>query len=202
MKPRRSACLVVALLASGMLLLLDAGLSAQQGTKPGTAKPAESKPATQPAAPAQPVPFSHKTHAAFQLQCQFCHPNPDPGNQMTIPPTAKCMGCHAEVAKDKPAIKKLTQFSKDHEAVPWVRLYAVPAFVYWSHRTHLEAKMKCEMCHGEVAQMDVTTRVTRVTTMDGCVECHKQNNASTGCASCHEVLTSETWITQVPASVM
>ena len=185
----RSAGPVLALFASETLLLFVTGLPAQQGTKSETTKRSESK----PVAPEQPVPFSHKTHAAFQLQCKFCHPNPDPGNEMTIPVAAKCMGCHVNVAKDKPLIKVLTEFTKDHETIPWVRLYAVPAFVYWSHRTHLEAKMKCETCHGDVAQMDITTKVTNMTTMSGCVECHKQNNGSRGCAICHEALSSKIW---------
>jgi hypothetical protein len=29
-------------------------------------------------------------------------------------------------------------------------------------------------------------RVTNVTTMAGCVECHQQHNANTGCSVCHE----------------
>jgi hypothetical protein len=190
MRLRGGARLVAALLPLGTVPLLVTGLSARQGTQSETTKPLESKPTAQAAAPAQPVPFSHKTHAAFQLPCQFCHPNPDPGNQMTIPGTAKCMGCHAEIAKDKPVIKKLTEFATKAEAIPWVRLYTVPAFVYWSHRTHLEAKMTCEMCHGRVAQMDVLTKATSVTTMGGCVDCHKHNSAGTGCVICHEGLTS------------
>jgi hypothetical protein len=46
--------------------------------------------------------------------------------------------------------------------------------------------MKCEACHGQVAQMDAIAKVTSVTTMGGCVECHRNNNAGTGCGFCHE----------------
>jgi Zn ribbon nucleic-acid-binding protein len=134
----------------------------------------------------QPIPFSHKTHAGVGLTCEFCHQNPDPGNQLTFPPTARCMSCHSVIAKDVPAIRKLAQFAKDNQPVPWVRVYAVPAFVYWSHRTHFEAGMNCAACHGQVDQMDTMARVTNVTTMGGCVECHRQREASTGCKTCHE----------------
>jgi hypothetical protein len=191
MGPRRGARLIAALLPSGALLFLVAGLSAQQGAKSETTKPDGAKLATQAPAPAQPVPFSHKTHTSLQLPCQFCHPNPDPGNQMMLPAAAKCMTCHAGIAKDKPAIKKLTEFATRQETIPWVRFYSVPAFVYWSHRTHLEAKMTCEMCHGRVAQMDVLIKVTNVTTMGGCVDCHKHNGAGSGCVICHEGLISQ-----------
>jgi hypothetical protein len=182
---------MAALVSIVFLLLIVGELFARQGTHSGSLKPDESKPSTQTAAPTQPIPFSHKTHAAFQIPCQFCHPNPDPGNQMTIPIATKCMECHAQVAKDKQAIQTLAEFAKTNQPIPWVRLYAVPSFVYWSHRTHSEANIKCEMCHGQVAEMTITKRVTNVSTMGGCVECHKNKGASTGCVTCHEGLTSE-----------
>ena len=34
----------------------------------------------------QPVPYSHKLHAGdLRLKCAQCHPNPDPGEAMTLP---------------------------------------------------------------------------------------------------------------------
>jgi hypothetical protein len=142
--------------------------------------------ATQTKAPAQPLPFSHKTHAATGLKCAECHPNPDPGDHMTLPATARCMACHVTIGKDKPAIQKLAEFAKSKEAIPWARVYSVRAEVYWNHRSHLKAGMQCESCHGEVSQMDTMAKVTKVTTMEGCVECHRNNTAGTGCGYCHE----------------
>jgi hypothetical protein len=121
------------------------------------------------------------------MKCKDCHTNPDPGSQMTFPPTDLCMNCHLAIAKDKPAIKKLAEFAKSKQPIPWMRVYAVPSFVYWSHRTHLEADLKCEACHGPVGQMDVVVQVTNVTTMAGCVDCHREKEASTGCQTCHEM---------------
>ena len=72
------------------------------------------------------------------------------------------------------------------EAIPWVRVYILPAEVYWDHRAHLKAGQQCEACHGPVAQMDATVKTTNVTTMAGCLECHRNNNAGTGCGFCHE----------------
>src|SRR5260370_10557761 len=54
-------------------------------------------------APEQPLPYSHKQHLAFGLQCKDCHTNPEPGKLMTFPPTSKCMQCHVTIATDKPA---------------------------------------------------------------------------------------------------
>jgi hypothetical protein len=96
------------------------------------------------------------------------------------------MACHVTIGKDKPAIQKLAEFAKSKEAIPWARVYSVRAEVYWNHRSHLKAGMQCESCHGEVSQMDTMAKVTKVTTMEGCVECHRNNNAGTGCGYCHE----------------
>ncbi len=139
-----------------------------------------------PAAPAQPLPYSHKTHLAMGLKCADCHTNPEPGDHMGFPATAKCMSCHATIAKDKPAIQKLAQFASSGQPIPWNRVFVVAAGVYWNHRSHLEAGEKCESCHGQVAQMDVIANVTNVTTMAGCVDCHRQRKAGTGCEFCHE----------------
>jgi hypothetical protein len=138
------------------------------------------------AAPTQPLPYSHKTHLALGLKCGDCHQNPDPGDRMAFPATTKCMACHTTIAKDKPAIQKLSEFAKSGQPIPWARVYVVSSAVYWNHRSHLEAGVSCEACHGPVAEMDVMATVTNVTTMAGCVDCHKLRKAGTGCAFCHE----------------
>lgn len=142
---------------------------------PGTAKP----PAEQP------VPFSHKLHLTFDMKCQECHPNPEPGDRMTLPAADRCMECHRTVVKEKPAILKLAEFAKSKQSIPWVRVYVVSGWVFWNHRSHLEAGMKCAACHGDVAKMEVLTAATNATTMAGCVDCHRKNDASTGCQYCH-----------------
>jgi hypothetical protein len=141
--------------------------------------------ATKPA-PTQPIPYSHKTHLAQGLKCRDCHTNPEPGDRMEFPETATCMDCHAAIATGKPAIQKLAAFAKSKQPIPWARVYVVTAGVYWNHRSHLEAGIKCETCHGPVTEMDVMANVTNVTTMGGCVACHQQMKAGTGCGFCHE----------------
>lgn len=145
----------------------------------------QNAPAAKTEPPAQPVPYSHKKHLAMGLQCQECHPNPEPGDRMTFPASSKCMACHTTIARDKPAIQKLAEFAKSGSTIPWVRVYVLPAWVYWNHRSHLEAHMTCDMCHGQVADMDIMARVTNSATMAGCIECHRKNDVSTGCKYCH-----------------
>lgn len=177
---------VVVILAFGVLVVIPSKLrvsavgpkqSLQQQDVYDTPSPAP--------APVQPIPYSHKTHLALGLQCQGCHTNPDPGRLMTFPATSKCMQCHATVDKDKPAIRKLASFAKSSEPIAWVRVYVLLTGVQWSHRKHIDAGMKCEMCHGQVAQMDVMTEVKSATSMDGCLGCHKIHNAPTSCVTCH-----------------
>ena len=136
--------------------------------------------------PTQPIAFSHKVHSGLKLKCQQCHPNPDPGDVMTLPVSERCMTCHATLAKDKTEVEKLAKFADAQRTIPWVRVYSVPAGVYWSHRSHLSAGIQCDTCHGEVASMDKTVKVTNVTTMDGCLRCHRERKAGTGCGLCHE----------------
>ena len=153
----------------------------------GIARSSAQEPPPQPAAVQQPIPYSHKTHLALGLKCQQCHPNPDPGAAMTIPTAARCMECHATIAKDKPAIQKLAEFFKDEQPIPWVRVYTVPKWVSWNHRAHLRAGTTCDACHGDVAQMDVLVQVTNVTKMAGCLDCHRTKHATMKCDSCHDL---------------
>jgi hypothetical protein len=137
------------------------------------------------AAPQQPLPYSHKTHLALGLKCQQCHTNPEPGAQMTFPAATTCMMCHKTIAKDRPAIVKLTEFAQSSQPIPWVRVYKVTPGVTWTHRKHVEAGMQCVMCHGNVAQLDSMAQTTSVLSMASCISCHQTHNAKTACATCH-----------------
>jgi hypothetical protein len=96
------------------------------------------------------------------------------------------MACHVSIAKDRPPIQKLAAYAKSGEPIPWVRVYALPAGIFWSHRSHLTAGMKCEMCHGDVPKLDVMARITNVASMEGCVACHTERGVNTGCVFCHD----------------
>lgn len=136
-------------------------------------------------APVQPLPFSHKTHVTGQgMPCSTCHTNPDPGEQMTIAAPSLCMDCHADTKTDSPYIKRLAEYDKNKQQVPWVKVYDVPDFVNFSHRAHLQKGASCEECHGNVAQRERLYRETDLK-MTGCVACHKAKGASQECNYCH-----------------
>jgi len=168
------------------LLLVALGLNAHPATQAQAAKQMVPDNPSERTPPAQPIPYSHKTHLAVGMECEDCHTNPDPGRLMTFPATSKCMQCHVTIAKNKPAIQKLAAFSKSQKPIPWVRVYNVLPGISWTHRAHLEAGVKCETCHGQVAQMDAMSEVTSVTTMYSCLNCQELNHAKTACDTCHK----------------
>ena len=171
------------LLVAAFCVALNA--SAQQSAAPSEVKQEVPDNPAEHAPPDQPIPYSHKVHLALGLPCATCHTNPEPGNLMTFPATAKCMSCHHAVATKKPSIQKLAAFSKSGQDIPWVRVYKVLPGVTWSHKKHLDAGMKCQMCHGPVAEMDRMSEATSVTTMGVCLNCHKEHGAPTVCSTCH-----------------
>src|SRR5919106_4500032 len=74
-----------------------------------------------PPPPEQPLPYSHKKHLALGLECATCHSMPEPGNAATLPPTATCMKCHAEVKADSPFIQQLAAAHAAEKPIEWKR---------------------------------------------------------------------------------
>jgi hypothetical protein len=137
-------------------------------------------------APEQPLPFSHQTHAGTaKLPCKTCHPNPDPGETMRIAAPSVCMQCHSAIKTESLAIQKLAAAAKNNSAIKWVRVYEIPSYVNFSHRTHIAAGNKCEECHGPVATRAQLAREGDIS-MGGCMECHRVKKAGLDCTYCHE----------------
>jgi hypothetical protein len=137
-------------------------------------------------APKQPIAFSHAYHAGtLKLACAGCHVNPKPGEMMTFPAEAKCMACHATAKTESAEIQRLAKFAADRKKVPWVRVYQIPTYVFWSHQTHLEAGGKCADCHGAVEKMTNMYREVAMN-MGACMSCHAKKQVSNDCQFCHE----------------
>jgi len=186
MKARRPVSRTIPGMTLAALVIFVRSLPAEQGTPPLTANSVVPDNPSEHPAPVQPIPYSHKKHLALGLDCKTCHRNPEPGKLMTFPDAARCMQCHATVAKDKPSIQKLASYAKSKQAVPWVRVYRVLPGVAWSHGPHLQAGWNCETCHGQVRGMEQMSEVTSVTTMYVCLNCHEMNHAKTACDTCHK----------------
>ncbi|MGJ5820607.1 cytochrome c3 family protein [Paludibaculum fermentans] len=133
----------------------------------------------------QPVPYSHKTHLALGLQCSSCHKNADPGEYMGFPAETFCMSCHRSVKADSPHIQKLAAAAKERKPLPWVRVYQLSPYVYFSHRVHTQAGATCDTCHGPVRERDqITPEVSH--NMRTCMACHAKSKARNDCGTCHE----------------
>lgn len=124
-------------------------------------------------APEQPIDYSHKLHAdELGIDCRYCHANVERSQEAMVPPTQTCMGCHAIVKKDSPALSRLQDSWQTGEPVPWVRVHKLPDHVYFDHSAHLAAGVGCSSCHGRIDQMAVV-RLDTPLNMGWCLECHR-----------------------------
>jgi hypothetical protein len=136
--------------------------------------------------PEQPIPFSHKAHAgALKLKCKMCHPNAGSGETMQIAKAATCMQCHSAIKTESPAIQKLAAFAKDDREIRWARVYEIPSYVNFSHKTHLDAANTCEDCHGHVAEKEQLFHEGDIS-MGACMNCHRLKKVSIDCTFCHD----------------
>jgi hypothetical protein len=135
------------------------------------------------AAQEQPIPYSHKTHLKMGLKCNECHTMPGKGEAATFPAESKCMTCHAAVKKESKHIQVLAEYAAKKEPVPWVRVYKLPGYVWFSHKVHT-AVVDCARCHGDVAAGDVVKKEKPIT-MNSCMECHDEHKTSNECNLCH-----------------
>lgn len=137
-------------------------------------------------APAQPVDFSHKIHAGdYQISCLYCHTNARRSSVAGVPSVQLCMGCHKFTAVDRPEVRKLKGYWDRQEPIPWVKIFGQPDFVAFSHVAHVRADIACEDCHGPIQKMSRVHKAVDLT-MDRCLSCHRDRQASIDCMTCHK----------------
>jgi Cytochrome c7 and related cytochrome c/Class III cytochrome C family len=134
---------------------------------------------------AQPIPFSHKLHVGMGVPCETCHVNPQISSDMSLPPAETCMACHAEIAKDRPDIKKLAEFAASGKPIPWARVYPLLPGIQYSHAPHLHAQLECTNCHGPVPDQVAMSELTTLRSMATCIACHQASQAKAECVTCH-----------------
>ena len=108
-----------------------------------------------------------------------------------IPSGRKCMGCHKFVDKEKTGVRVLAARVKAEQPLRWQRVFTLPDFIYFSHRTHLRVRendkerIDCKDCHGDIAAQKVV-RQEKPFTMGRCLACHEKKHAPRGCTACHK----------------
>lgn len=158
-------------------------------------------------APAQPIAYSHATHAGkLKIDCLYCHYGAARSDAAGVPAISVCMNCHNAVRKTTGAaepsaeIAKVvaaweTRLSAAPKPVEWNRIHDLPDFVHFSHRVHVANDIRCQECHGPVQDM-ARVRQAASLSMGWCVNCHRQQKSAapshwkrTGgpldCAACH-----------------
>jgi len=135
--------------------------------------------------PEQPIPFSHNVHVGVkQIQCQYCHPYVAYSNFPGIPPVEKCLHCHEYIISQHPEIQKEHQYFNTQSPTPWVKVNVVPEHVFFNHQRHINTKVACEECHGQVADLQRLPR--KPWRMKACIDCHRSKNAIVDCwLACH-----------------
>jgi len=148
--------------------------------------------------PVQPIFFSHLIHAgSMQIACQYCHADARRSSSAGVPSVERCMGCHKIIAAEgNPEVTKLHGYWERKEPIPWVRVFKLPEFAYFTHKPHVQAGVQCQTCHGRIEAMERVAATTGQNlpndlmnltgmnvpptklTMGWCVECHRSVNAS------------------------
>ena len=173
--------LALTLVAMGILLG-----SFQARPQPATVPQTTEAAAGTVLSPAGEVPFNHQLHAGqYKIPCLDCHAFADKSPSAGLPSLRKCMGCHKFVGKDKAEVQLLAKRFEDGQPLRWVRIFAVPDFIYFSHRVHVGANVACKECHGDVATAK-TVRQEEPFTMGRCLACHEARRATRDCMACHK----------------
>ncbi len=133
----------------------------------------------------QPIAFDHSLHAAQRITCLDCHPGARERERAGLPHREECMVCHAVIAAERPAIQALSAL-RQNSRIPWERVYRVPDFVFFSHRSHVVAGLECVTCHGPVATRSVLRQEISVN-MVSCMNCHADREVSNECHLCHDL---------------
>lgn len=138
--------------------------------------------------PEQPIAFSHQTHDEEDISCDRCHQGAETQAKAGLPPLSSCAVCHRRRAiPDHPEVVKFMASLDAGEPVLWRKVHVMPpsAMVHFKHNAHVRAGIDCSTCHGDVARMTVARQVVDVANMGWCLSCHRENDASVDCLTCH-----------------
>ncbi len=138
----------------------------------------------------QPIAFNHAIHIdQAGLQCVDCHTGAETEVYAGLPGKQLCLDCHDidEEEGSHPEKDKLFAFDDDPGDIPWKRVTMTAPDVYFSHRRHVAgALLDCLECHTDQASLSKPpSRARLVMTMNECLDCHEQREATADCLFCH-----------------
>jgi formate-dependent nitrite reductase cytochrome c552 subunit len=123
--------------------------------------------------PVQPVPFEHSLHAGqLGIDCRYCHAGVEKSGTSSVPAAQTCMNCHSTIKTQSPLLEVVRQSYQTGDPVPWVKMHAVPDYVYFNHSVHVNRGVSCVECHGKVNEMKVVHQ-DQPHSMSWCLDCHR-----------------------------
>ncbi len=142
------------------------------------------------------------------MDCTFCHRTVSTQANAGVPAVQFCAYCHQVIGgEDSEPLTEVRMaagiIGDDPHPIDWKRVHRMPDHVRFVHEPHVRylldhpdkivnstsgekmgAAGVCSTCHGDVAAMEEVAQVEELK-MGQCVDCHRDNNAPTDCASCH-----------------
>jgi hypothetical protein len=130
----------------------------------------------------------HATLAAIQQEQKAAEQEKREARTVVSPELHKL---YDALALDDSMMPKAGQTPKP---IAWKRIHKLPDFVYFDHRAHITASVRCQECHGPIETMERVQQFAPLS-MGWCVNCHRQVNqtgvngkqvhASIDCVTCH-----------------
>lgn len=121
----------------------------------------------------QPVFFDHRHHVGDDgIDCRYCHDLVERSAYAGIPPTERCLNCHSQIWNESPLLAPVWESYETDRPIPWIRVHALPDFVYFDHSVHIKGGIGCVSCHGRVDRMARIVQVSPLT-MQWCLACHR-----------------------------
>ena len=139
---------------------------------------------------AQPMRFSHKAHFE-DATCEACHLYVMEYPAAGVPSLEDCIDCHdgiqSEDPEDAQEEEKLEVYMEEEREIAWALLPPLPSHTYFSHLRHASIEeIECAECHGDIAETAaLPERPPYEFTMNWCMDCHEEHEASNDCLICH-----------------
>src|SRR6202163_3799478 len=121
----------------------------------------------------QPIQFSHERHVGGNgIDCRYCHTSVEESAFAGIPPTKTCMNCHSQLWTNAAILEPVRASLKNDTPLTWIRVNALPDFVYFNHQIHVRQGVGCATCHGPIDKMPLMYQA-RSLQMEWCLDCHR-----------------------------
>jgi hypothetical protein len=82
------------------------------------------------------------------------------------------MNCHWKVKTDSAKLAPVRESYASDQPLKWVKVHALPDYVYFDHSAHLSAGVGCSSCHGRIDQM-ARVQQAEPLSMGWCLDCHR-----------------------------